>query len=223
MAEIDDEESGRVPNWINPNEKDKLDGKGNRISPVNIPLNEFQKLAIVTMLQTGNAHKAYECLCLNPELDKREFKNSAVRTMKQLMEKPKALDYINEIRTEIEVKTQVTKDDLIKSCWEIMVLSKQHLDYSSSVKALALIAKVEGLLSKTVVDINKTVVVSFGGGFNPAVMPEPIPYTEIKNEIKNLPEESLDEIQQEKFEIKPEHYMRIKDENQGDNRIMNDR
>lgn len=213
MAELDDDNEGKVPNWINKNRMEKLTEKTNKNSPVNDDLNEFQKLAILTFLQTGNAHQAYRCLTANDDANRRDFKNSAVRTIKNLMEKPKSQDYINLVRTEIEQKTQVSKEELMQSCWEIMQLSKQNMDYGSSVKALALIAKVEGLLSKTVVDINKTVVIKFGGGFDPSQLPT-IPFEEVKDEVNN-------EIIPEKFEIKPEHLRKIKDDNQGDNRIMN--
>lgn len=217
MAEIDDESPG-YPDWKNKSRMNKVIEKTNKNSLVNRDLSEFEKLAILTMLQTGNAHQSYSILVSNAEAEKKDFKNSAVRTMQNLMERPKSQDYINQIRSEIEKKTQVSKEELVDACWKIMNVAKDNMDYASAVRSLALITKIEGLISKTVVDINKTINIRFGGGFDPSQLP----LNNLGNtEYKEIEPDLLEEKSDEKFQIKDVHQLKIKDENQGDDRMLN--
>lgn len=127
-------------------------------------LTPAEKICIEEWVRTQNASHSFQLAFPNKYPDHKD----ANRRMKQLLDRPLANEYLKTIKEEIEQKANISKDWLLDEIIKLKEKSEQNMDYSSSVKCLFLIAKMMGYMSKQVIDVKKSVQISFGdGGFNP--------------------------------------------------------
>lgn len=140
-------------------------------------LSPAEKLAIQHFINTGSASYAYEQAYPGKYSDQKD----AADRMRKLLKKPDANEYQKQIRKEVEEKINISKEWLLDEIIKLKEQSSNAMDYSSSVKCLFLIAKMQGYMSKQVIDVKKSISITFGGGFNPNVNPNLI-----QNETKTL-------------------------------------
>lgn len=163
-------------------------------------INENVKHAITVWAFTKNASQALEEAFPGKYKDKRD----ASRKIQTMMMNPLVREYYNSLMKEIEQKTNITKEWVIEQTVTLMNEAKQNADFSSSVKCLFLLSKLMGYMSKQVIDVKKTVNITFGGGFNPNYidadviapnqlennLPETINYSELPT-IEGIQDENL--------------------------------
>lgn len=140
-------------------------------------LSPAEKICIQEWVRTHNASQSFEKAFPGKFADHKD----ANRRMQQLLMKPLANEYQKSIREEVEQQTNISKDWLIKEIIQLKEQSTMNMDYSSSVKCLFLLAKMMGYMSKQVIDVKKTVQISFGGGFNPENNLIATNYSEVDN------------------------------------------
>lgn len=126
-------------------------------------LSPAEKLAIQHFINTGSASYAYGQAYPGKYSDQKD----AADRMRKLLKKPDANEYQKQIRKEVEEKINISKEWLLDEIIKLKEQASSAMDYSSSVKCLFLIAKMQGYMSKQVIDVKKTISITFGGGFNP--------------------------------------------------------
>jgi hypothetical protein len=169
------------------------------------PLTEAEKNVLLHWQTTKNAAEALK-LYMPDKFEKYGHKGSAY-VVGCLRRRPVSVDFLKDLEIEIEEKTNITKDWVLDELVRLKNLASDNGDYNSAIKSIFLITKIMGYMSKTVIDVKKTVSISFGGGFDPnspITLPEAnnIQFDELKE--NNTPEMlSLNELP--KIEIQDEN------------------